>query len=1510
LARSGASDDADDNDDENDNGDDAGDNENVDDDATSSNDDTAAASPANATASISSLNLSDSGNATSVPSILSPRVLKSDSMRLEMREKQRRRRGGNNSNSGSSNNSPARKGGSNADGDDENQQAEDDDEKREPKSAVWLRFEERLQAALADESDGLRNELFKRRGADLEVSTHRRRPRLPDGELTGDIKRKDASMALTVDMFKRDWEILQFNNRPVTEQLVDADEQAPSLPFADLRSWLEPVKLVTPRTSIKEVELHKDIVSERGKWMTAHVEADRNVPFLTSFTDAAASSSSSSTAAAASLSSSSLAPPAINASTASVSSPSVRSRHRRDESGGSGGGAPVRTTQAFAVPRLQPSLVTNNTSRAMRVLVEPIDLRFELPPVEPLYCQLQVYNLRERRRLSEVHYMHVEYNTTMLDMAASNSATAAPETRLQKAIVTIDEPSPDIYIVLRVYCVLRPDEDPHEPYYASNKQVKTKEMAALVSKANDYCVRFAGYLQPFAFGAVPLLNDAGELPSEPVHVENMQPIKSTFDAVLERMYQESGAKNRKSGLSALLSKDKTLNGRFTLRLSAPPARDLAAMRGRLSPSLVPIKPLAEADTDHRSMRATATPISFVREVQQLPNDAELLAVTDEFVNNLYVNLESLNLTSLPSATNKMSIVVQLEVKSDDGDINARGEKVIYGRGSEPLLMSRVDSSVVYNSKKPALTDEFKVRLPTTLGAKHNLYFTFFNVTVKKSGDATRTPIAYAFLPLVDARGKLLLDGQHHMLVYDAIHSTYMSQTPKSFDKRPLFTVSTYLLSSVRATSDALHRFATGYAAFAAEGSRTATHELMAALGALRSGPVHEVVRLHPTLLNQLLAIMCDARHSDVSREAFAALMYVVDAVASATAGVRSVAGDLDARTGRNATLDSFTHHFFAPPTAARHTVHSALVRRIADTSRTLESQHIQLELYGWFLFDLVVKSVALRIGNTALADDANRAARLSADGEQAALLDDLRDMVESLARQVKNNIDLQEESAQLLNRSLAFFLLDLLALLDRGAVFALMHLYFSTLDAHSRYLPLVRLKVTCLRVFNQYEHYFAVNLPTPISLERRSRDLLSRFWKQHFLVGLQLAEVRQCLDYRQKEIRVLASNALLEQLLYVDTVCAPPRRQRVVDMFFPYVPLLLERAEFVRSLVGKRAGVADAADGPATAASTALATAAATTASGEPEHLRELRAWLAAWLFVCRDCTPTLLRDYLLAEPAPMRARFFEILSLCVTNFQGCHLDVVREVTRVALIAVDVQLAPNVGCREPDAGVEGAFNVLILLLKAGAYDAESLGLTFTAVRQFVHQFSELLFLSSSDCLSYCAGLCIELLGLCDSIEPKVRNKAAALLYVLMRANWRATGGANFYRTRMQTLVAVSKLTSRGVIEDYSRINSALQAVSTRALEEFPRRRSPAAPRRAMCARCRLRRRSRASVRRRRRPLSQTPRCRCRVGCCRCGGGGCQRRRYAGGGGAVARRAQCCRWATTRSCRLASRSSCW
>jgi hypothetical protein len=103
----------------------------------------------------------------------------------------------------------------------------------------------------------------------------------------------------------------------------------------------------------------------------------------------------------------------------------------------------------FQQPKLQPRLMLSSPA-AVRVLIEPIDLRFEMPPVEPLYCSVQIWNIKEKRRLSgartskgetanvfltcvvvcvEIGYMYNEYNPTLIDLA-NRQTSAAAETQV------------------------------------------------------------------------------------------------------------------------------------------------------------------------------------------------------------------------------------------------------------------------------------------------------------------------------------------------------------------------------------------------------------------------------------------------------------------------------------------------------------------------------------------------------------------------------------------------------------------------------------------------------------------------------------------------------------------------------------------------------------------------------------------------------------------------------------------------------------------------------------------------------------------------------------------------------------------------------------------------------------------------------------------------------------------------------------------------------------------------
>jgi dedicator of cytokinesis protein 6/7/8 len=132
-----------------------------------------------------------------------------------------------------------------------------------------------------------------------------------------------------------------------------------------------------------------------------------------------------------------------------------------------------------------------------------------------------------------------------------------------------------------------------------------------------------------------------------------------------------------------------------------------------------------------------------------------------------------------------------------------------------------------------------------------------------------------------------------------------------------------------------------------------------------------------------------------------------------------------------------------------------------------------------------------------------------------------------------------------LNNSLAFFVLDLFSILDRGFVFVLIKNFLKVITTKSSAITEVNhYKLDFLRIVCSHEHFIALNLPfgTPFTynisapcsptLSIKSgnsqhsavssgpsnqdkfafADLTADFRQQHFLIGLMLTEVAQAFE--------------------------------------------------------------------------------------------------------------------------------------------------------------------------------------------------------------------------------------------------------------------------------------------------------------------------------------------------------------------------------------------------------------
>ncbi|KAL7988712.1 hypothetical protein Chor_007631 [Crotalus horridus] len=231
--------------------------------------------------------------------------------------------------------------------------------------------------------------------------------------------------------------------------------------------------------------------------------------------------------------------------------------------------------------------------------------------------------------------------------------------------------------------------------------------------------------------------------------------------------------------------------------------------------------------------------------------------------------------------------------------------------------------------------------------------------------------------------------------------------------------------------------------------------------------------------------------------------------------------------------------------------------------------------YSWFFFELLVKSMAQYVVNIQKQDVPRRtrfSKRFKDDittivsvvtSEVAALstktqkreafekhhfqgihiLEELRSIMDRKGRIIMHlglhhAYDRESEQAEKINISLAFFLYDLLSLMDRGFVFNLIKHYCNQLSNKMSNIPvLLSMRLEFLQILCSHEHYLNLNLffltsgcaptsPSPsISSQNSSScssfqdqklssmfELTADYRQQHFLTGLLFTELAATLD--------------------------------------------------------------------------------------------------------------------------------------------------------------------------------------------------------------------------------------------------------------------------------------------------------------------------------------------------------------------------------------------------------------
>uniref|UniRef100_A0A4W5PYW0 Dedicator of cytokinesis 7 n=1 Tax=Hucho hucho TaxID=62062 RepID=A0A4W5PYW0_9TELE len=243
---------------------------------------------------------------------------------------------------------------------------------------------------------------------------------------------------------------------------------------------------------------------------------------------------------------------------------------------------------------------------------------------------------------------------------------------------------------------------------------------------------------------------------------------------------------------------------------------------------------------------------------------------------------------------------------------------------------------------------------------------------------------------------------------------------------------------------------------------------------------------------------------------------------------------------------------------------------------------------AWFFFELMVKSIIHHLYFT----DRLESPRKNRFPER--FMDDITALVSTIAGDIVSRFQKDLELVERLNTSLAFFLNDLLSVMDRGFVFSLIKTYWKQVSTKLYMLQnptLESLRLDLLRIVCSHEHYVTLNLPCSLLTPPASPspsvssatsqssgfsthaqdqkianmfELSVPFREQHYLAGLVLSELSVILDPEAEGMFGLHKKvvSVVHNLLsshdsdprYAD----PEVKARVAMLYLPLIGIVME----------------------------------------------------------------------------------------------------------------------------------------------------------------------------------------------------------------------------------------------------------------------------------------------------------------------------------------------------------------
>eukprot|EP01117_Protostelium_nocturnum_P018478 TRINITY_DN7737_c0_g1_i3.p1 TRINITY_DN7737_c0_g1~~TRINITY_DN7737_c0_g1_i3.p1 ORF type:complete len:1870 (-),score=707.33 TRINITY_DN7737_c0_g1_i3:192-5801(-) len=853
------------------------------------------------------------------------------------------------------------------------------------------------------------------------------------------------------------------------------------------------------------------------------------------------------------------------------------------------------------------SLPASSSSNEFELLVEIEELQMALGEIEPLFGTMALWDVKKEQKISENFNFDLNSSQTY-DMLGSFKGSRDAINLVNKAIFNLSYQSPDIFLVIVLYRVLRKDEDdPLEPYFKFST-IKPKDKSKLQDEIKEYCLKLGKFKQVFGISVVPLFDEKGELL---ISTGETRKSKQNSPSLSGGLFDVKSISKLRGGdipshiieveKERAKQKAKTFPG--NCKLGIYKIVDYESLPfSRLDPSLQKVKPF---NSDHATH-----PEQMAREIRKFKTGECSMNMQLEYVNELCINLISANFSNYPGSASCRNIAVDVKVLESDADPNADGLPFIIGKSYHKtinMMMSREISSVTYHNKKPKFLDEVKIKLPPIISEKHHLFFTFYHIQcdTKKAKKEEKAEIGFAFIPLLKS-GVIMDDGLHSLPVGTVFQPHYRSpkvqEVIKWMDsKKGVFNIKTKLTSSVYCQDESIQHFLSTYDKSMTNLEAHAS-EIIEAVEKLSNANIPKLIQMFPVVMKKVLRLFCDLNVT-VGESIFMSLVAVVEKISIETL--------------RDAYLESYLTYVFDNSQSGRFELFEQLSKVWALLIRNQHPKIAEAFKYSWFFFGLISKSMVLHL-NT---QNSLKGSTLRSDRFEPEALSALQILIQELVKSVRERIT-SLNPTRLLNAQIAYFMKDLLSILDRSFIFKMIYLYSTQLDSKSNSESvLVACKFSFLMILNDHEHYVPLNSP----LERYqipSGDILEHFWQNHFLVGLLLREISICFSQRDPSVLIPGMDTLRMILLKhnFDARYAGEKSQMesIISMYFPFIIIILDNLAAVKAHCS----------------------------------LNEKRNIFICWLYILKGMSLSLLKEWWSSETVSRKIAFFQALHIAIDIFE------------------------------------------------------------------------------------------------------------------------------------------------------------------------------------------------------------------------------------------------------------------